>query len=161
MCNFTSKRRKIPFHIPQTGKIYKWEYQVLDGICNSGNCYIHCSWTTLESNFTSGKVKMYVSYETLLSFHTSYMPWKTLWACALKKHVQDHLCNIRYNSPKLETVQIHSQKTSPSESHIMGVSTTLKRELQLHVLEQTQCGGTKSPMHIFRFHFLSWSYHVF
>ena len=71
------------------------------------------------------------------------------------KHVQDHLCNIRYNSPKLETVQIHSQKTSPSESHIMGVSTTLKRELQLHVLEQTQCGGTKSPMHIFRFHFLS------
>ena len=73
------------------------------------------------------KSQMYTSYEKLLSLHTSYMPWKTLWACVLKKHVQDDLCNIMYNSPKLEAVQIHSQKASRSESHIMWVSTSGKK----------------------------------
>lgn len=82
-------------------------------------------------------------------------PGKPYEPVFLKKHIQDDLCNIMYNSPKLEAVQIHSQKTSASESHIMGVSTTEKKEFQLHVLAQTQCGGTKSPTHIFRFHFLS------
>lgn len=77
-------------------------------------------------------------------------PGKPYEPVFLKKHVQDDLCNIIYNNtPNWKQFRSILEKTSTSESHIMGVSTTEKKELQLLVLAQTQCGGTKSPKLIY------------